>query len=120
MKLPKQRNIPWLGAFVDSLFTSLPILSIINFLSIQTVLYATVVQYVLPWLPWFNFGLFILIMVAITFALMVFVYKFVIPSLWAWRGTQLYGHQSPVMDEIKALHEEIEHLRHELAKDNPA
>jgi len=103
MKLSKQKNILWLGAFTDSLFATLPLLSVINFLSIQTVLYANVKEYILPWAPWLTFVWFIALMVLITLGAMVLVYKFVIPSLWVWRGSQLYGHQSILMDEIKGL-----------------
>lgn len=116
MRLPKQTTISWLGPMVDSLYTSLPILSIFNFLSIQTVLYTTVMQYVLPWLPWLNFGWFIFIMVVITFGVMFLVYKFVIPSLWVWRGKQLYGHESQLMDKVEELKNGIMLLKEEHEK----
>ena len=109
--IPRQRNILWLGAMVDSLYTALPLLSVVNFLAIQAVLYTTVAQYIIPIIPWFNFGWFISIMVVITVVAMLLVFKFIIPSLWTWRGTQLYGHQSVVMDEIRELRKEVKEIR---------
>lgn len=114
VKVPKQKSIPWLGAIIDSLYTSLPILSILNFLSIQIVLYASIRGYIGHWVPWLTFTWFIIFMVILTLVIMVFVYKFVIPSLWVWRGRQLYGHDSKLMDEVKSQGGGIEGLMGEM------
>jgi len=107
----KQRNIPWLGALIESLYSAMPMLSIINFLSIMTVLYATIKEYLFTWVPWLTFGWFISIMTVFTLVLMLLVYKFLIPSLWVFRGKQLYGFDSELVDEIKKLTKEVEELR---------
>ena len=93
---------------MDSMYMSLPMVSIINFISIQTVLYANVILPVLPGLP---FPLFILLMILLVFCVMVIAFKFVIPSLWVWRGRQLYGHQSIMMDEVRQARQEIAELK---------
>ena len=112
----KQRNIPWLGALVDSLYTSLPILSIINFLSILTVLYATTREYLVEWVPWLTYSMFLGFLVILTLCVMVFIYKFVIPSIWTFRGKQLYGFESELMQEVRELRKEVEGLKEDLQR----
>ncbi len=111
MRLFKQKNIPWLGAIVDSLYTSLPLLSIINFLSITTVLYATLKEYLLHWAPWLTFGMFIGFLSLLTILMMVIMYLFILPSIWTFRDKQMYGFESVLMKEIQTLKEEIQKIR---------
>lgn len=103
----KQKNIPWLGAIVESLFTSLPVLSIINFLAVITVLYATVREYLLVWIPWMTIWIFVGAMFILVMFLMMCIYKFVLPSLWTFRGKQLYGFESELFNEVKSLREQM-------------
>ena len=110
----KQHNIPWLGALVDSLYTSLPLLSIINFVSILTVLYATTKGWLLEWVPWITLWMFLLFLGSLVVFSMVMVYKFVIPSLWTWRQEQMFGYESGLRNDVKALGKEIQELRKEL------
>lgn len=110
MKL-KQRNIQWLGPVVDSLYTSLPILSIINFLSIITVLYATIQENMMPWAPWLRFWMFAVGMVIAVLIMMVVIYKFVLPSLWTFRNKQMHGFESALVEEVRKLREEIQQLK---------
>jgi hypothetical protein len=111
MKLLRQRNIPILGAVVDSLYTSLPILSIINFLSITTILYATLKEYLLPWVPWITLGWFLTFLVVITTTTMIFIYLFVLPSIWTFRNKQMNMFKSDLLDEVKELRKEIQQLK---------
>lgn len=110
IKIPKQKSFMWLGAFMDSMYMSLPMVSIINFISIQTVLYANVILPAVPWLP---FPLFILFMILLVLCVMIIAFKFVIPSLWVWRGKQLYGHQSILMDKVEQTRQEVAEVKRE-------
>lgn len=110
MKL-KQHNVPWLGAIVDSVYTSLPILSILNFVSIQTVLYTTIKENLLPWAPWVTFGWYLLFLSAFSAALMILVFIFVVPSVWTWRSKQMHDYDSALMREVIALRDEIKDLK---------
>lgn len=113
MNILKQRNIPWIGAVVDSLYTSLPILSIINFLSIMTVLYTSISEYLFAWFPWLSFGWFVVIMSICTLGLMTCMYLFVLPSLWTFRNKQMNSFESDVMKELRKLRKELKELREE-------
>jgi len=120
MSVLQQKNIPWLGAVVDSFFTAAPFLSIWNFVAIQAVLYTSVIHYILPILPWFHFVWFLLIMSTFAGVAIFIVYKFVIRSLWSWRETQLYGSKSVVMKQLEALRSEVEGLKKEFEEFNKA
>lgn len=107
----KQKNLPWVGAVTDSLFTALPILSIINFLSIITVLYATIREYLFKWVPWLSFPWFLAILVVATLIMMVGTYLFVLPSLWTFRNKQMNSFESEILKEIKELRDELKEVR---------
>lgn len=110
MKLLKQRNVPRLGALIDSLYTSLPILSIINFLSILTVLYATTKGYLDVWAPWLTFWMFICFLGSLTLATMVVIYKFVLPSVWTFRQKQMFGYESKLISTLEDINKRLENL----------
>ena len=86
----KQKRIPYLGEVVDALYTSLPILSIINFLSTTIVLYSSIRNYLEEIVPWLTFPLYLLIILISVIVLMGVIYKFVLPSLWAFRAEQMH------------------------------
>jgi membrane protein YdbS with pleckstrin-like domain len=85
----RQKRIPGLGEVVDSLYTTMPIMSILNFISVNAVLYTTTREYLVGWLPWIKFWHWITAMIILTLALMLLMYIFVLPSLWAFRGRQM-------------------------------
>jgi len=114
MKLLKQHNIPWLGAVVDSLYTSLPVLSIINFLSITTVLYATVKDYLFAWAPWLTFWWFVGALGFLTASTMGIIYLLVLPSIWTFRNRQMNSFDSEVLKELQALRKEIKAIKEAL------
>jgi len=91
MKLP-QRNIRWLGAFTESLYNALPLLSIINFLSISVVLYTNVQDYLKASISWMTFPVFLIIIAIITSTAVLLTWIFLVPSLWGLRGRQLDLH----------------------------
>ena len=85
----KQKRIPILGEIVDALYTSLPVLSILNFFSITIVLYSSIQPYLKDVVPWLTFPLYLLLIFIAVVVLMVLIYKFVLPSLWTFRAEQM-------------------------------
>ena len=123
----RQKNIPGLGAFMESFFVTLPILGIINFWAIITVLYANVQPYLLQHAPWMNLWIFVGFLTLIGITGMFIVYKFVLSSVWSFRGKQMFDREKikaeiegtqldGVKKELAALREEISELRKELKK----
>jgi len=109
----KQRKIPFLGPMVDALYTSLPVLSIINFLSIAVVLYNEIRPYLLEHAAWVKLWMFMVGILGLTILIMVMVYRFVIPSLWAFREQQINHEDSIILKELRAIKEELKGLKKE-------
>jgi len=99
----EQKNIPWLGALVDALYVSLPILSFVNFLAILTVLYTNIHPYLQEYLPWLRFWVFLIIVGILATVLAILVYKFVVPSLWTYRSKQMFTHESEITNKLNQL-----------------
>lgn len=107
----KQKNIPILGALTDALYTAMPAVSLINFVSILIVLYETLRKYIADYLPWLTFWIFLGGIVALSVIILVLTYKFVIPSLWTFRNNQMNVYDSVVVDKLNALTEEVRALK---------
>ena len=117
MKLLKQRNIPMLGAVIDSFVSSMPLMSVINFASIGVILYMTSIQpFAEKHMPWLTLPVFIFIMMAGVFVLMVIVYKFVLPSVWTFRGKQMFGYDNLVSSELKNIAKRLEKIEEQNGK----
>ena len=106
----KQWNIPWLGAFMESFFVTLPLLSVINFWAIITVLYTTVRPHLLQYAPWVTMWLFVGCITLLGIIGMVLVYKFVLPSIWTFRQDQMFKHNSNIVDLLKNIDERLARL----------
>ena len=107
----KQRTIAGLGAAVDSMFSCLPFLSIINFSFVAIILYADIHPWLKIYIPWIELWMFLLSMLFVVIFMMFIVYKFVLPSLWTFRGKQLFSFESDVIDKLTKLSEEIQELK---------
>jgi hypothetical protein len=107
----KQKNIPWLGVFIEALFNSLPFLSIINFLSIIVVLYESVKPWLDNFIPWINLGTFVIGMTVIVIVMMLLVYKYVIASLWAFRGKQMFKDENQIISRLDRIEQSIKELK---------
>jgi len=97
----RQRNIPGVGVFIESLFTCLPVLGIINFIFIAIVLYTDIQPYLLACMPWIKLWIFMLALTFLVGGMMILVYKFVLPSLWAFRGRPMFGKETRENDESR-------------------
>ncbi len=99
----KQYNIPWLGAFMESFFVTLPMLSVFSFWAIFTVLYANIRPYLLQHIPWLTFWIFMVAIVVIGLIGMVVVYKFIILSIWLFRKKQMSDFEKQMLDRMDVL-----------------
>lgn len=107
----KQKTVAGLGAIVDSMFSCLPFLSIINFSFVAIILYADIHPWLKIYMPWVQLWMFLLSMLLLVIFMMLIVYKFVLPSLWTFRGKQLFGFESEVIDKLTELSKEIRELK---------
>lgn len=104
----KQRIIPGLGAFIESLYTVLPIMSVMNFVAIAIVLYTDVRPYLQIHFPWVTLWMFMLLLIFVVSSLMLVAYLYILPSMWEFREKQMR-----IIDEIQKLLEEIRGLKEE-------
>lgn len=105
----RQQRVRFLGELVDAVFTALPALSIYSGLSVTVILYEAVKSYIQNWLPWMNVLYFLAgLLVAFT-PVVLLTYKYVIPSIWHFRSTQMsyleakVDAQSAQIQELKRL-----------------
>jgi len=109
----RQKKIIGLGEIYEAFITALPVLSAVQFISILAILYNQLSPHLVDVFPWITLFRFVVILSIIMVIAMVLVYKFLIPSIWTFRGKQLYGFESALLDEVKALREEIKELKKE-------
>jgi hypothetical protein len=111
----KQKNIPWIGAFMESFFMTLPVFSIFSTIAIIIVLYANIQPYLIRYIPWMNLWAFMGILMTFGLTGMFLMYKFVLRSIWDFRGKQTNGNK-PDTNEIDGRLDRIEKTLVELAK----
>ena len=84
--LGRQRLIPWVGEFKETLAQAIFWGSIANWVMVAGTFYYTTLRHIAPW---FNLGLFITVLVVGGIGILIVEYKFVVPSIWAFRGRQM-------------------------------
>ena len=91
MNIFKQKEITGLGAVLDSIFMSVSFYSLINTLSTSLILWTVTIS---PWakihLTWLSAPLFFGVAIPV-FGLIppIMVFKYIIPSVWAFRARQM-------------------------------
>lgn len=117
-RLFKQKNIPWLGVLVESVFNSLPLLSILlnifESVSLVVVLYANTKDYLDKYLPGVTVGAFVgavmVILLLSALLVMVLIYKYITPSLWTFRNNQMNKYDSTVIKKLELVEKKLTDL----------
>lgn len=84
--LGKQRLIPGVGEFKETLAQAMFWGTIINGAMIAGTFYFTTLRHIAPW---FRLPLFVAVAVVLVVVILVIEFKFVVPSIWAFRGRQM-------------------------------
>jgi len=108
MGIIKQRKVIGIGEIYESFITALPLLSAVQFLSILTLLYNDLQPYLVEVWPSISLLKFLLILSGLMAVAMVLVYRFLIPSIWTFRGKQLYGFESELMEKVEKLEKKVD------------
>ena len=107
-RLLKQYKIPWIGGFKDILGQLVFYVSMVNFILIVVTAYNTTLrEYFVKWIPGFQLWMFFAVLIFMILGMMVIEYKFIVPSLYAFRSKQLFEHESAVMDELAEIRKAI-------------
>ncbi|KKL99111.1 hypothetical protein LCGC14_1817740 [marine sediment metagenome] len=104
-KMFKQRRVRFLGEFIDTIFTSMPFFSAYTILSTTIILYEMTKEYIQNLLPWMNVLWFMLILGLLFLPVMLVVYKYIIPSVWHFRSTQMQHLEGKIDDLSKQIEE---------------
>ena len=104
-----------LGAFRILIANVMFYVSMVNFVMISMVAYNTTLREELqPYAPWFNFPVFVGVMVCGILLAMVVEFKFVMPSVVTFNNSQWYKHQNPAREDLKLILEKIEELEEKI------
>ena len=106
-KLMKPKRIKYLGEFIESFFTAIPIISMFSYISTIIILWEMIKKYIVDALPWMNIGFFILFLAMIFIPIVIATFKWVIPSVWHFRSSQM-GHLEEKIDKLQS---ELESLK---------
>ncbi len=109
-KVFKQRRVKFLGEVVDTVFTAMPFFSAYSILSTTIILYEMTKGYIQNLLPWMNVLWFLLFLGLLFLPVMLVVYKYIIPSVWQFRSTQM-GHLEGKIDALSAQIAELKEQR---------
>jgi hypothetical protein len=105
-KVFRQKRIPYLGELVDSIFTAMPALSLFSLISTTIILYEVTKQYIIDYAPWMNIGIFFAALAVLFMPILLIVYKFILPSIWHFRSTQM----SHLDRKVDILDEKVDKL----------
>lgn len=84
--LREQRLIPWVGEFKETLAQAMFWGTIINGGMIAGTFYFTTLRHIAPW---FKLPLFVAVAGVLVVVILIIEFKFVVPSIWAFRGRQM-------------------------------
>jgi hypothetical protein len=92
-KLFRQHKVPIIGPITDVLSYGAVWIGMLNFLMIAITLYWTTLRpHLLRYVPWMNMGIYLACLFALVCLLLLFVYKFIVPSYYEFRGRQYQRH----------------------------
>lgn len=101
-KLAEQKNTsPHIGALINAYSSTAILYTPLTFLGVVTTVWGLWGRDVIQqWLPWFDFPWLVVFMVLTVLTMMVFFYKVVIPSQYAFIVQQYYKHRNPMVADI--------------------
>ncbi len=82
----KQKLIQGIGEFKETLAQALFWFTILNVLMVGGTFYYTTLRHIAPW---FSLEMFVGAIVIATIVIFIVEYKFIVPSIWAFRGRQM-------------------------------
>lgn len=103
-KVWQQRVLPGVGEFIETLSLTLFWGTIINFVMIAGTFYFTTLRYVAPWFDLPKFIGTVLVGIVTVF---IITFKFVVPSLWAFRSKQMLQKDAVIVEKLEKIIERL-------------
>jgi bifunctional ADP-heptose synthase (sugar kinase/adenylyltransferase) len=98
--LGRQRIVPWIGEFKETLAQAAFWFTAVNFVMVAGTFYFTTLRYVVPW---FTLPMFVTIAVVGILVILVIEYKYITPSIWKFRGKQMDLDMTKKGDKLVAV-----------------
>lgn len=98
-----QKRIFGLGELYESFIVALPVISAVQFISVLAILYSEIKPYLLAHMPWITILHFLGFLTIILLIAMLLVYKYLLPSVWTFRGNQMFRFDSEVKDKLDEI-----------------
>jgi hypothetical protein len=103
----KQKHIPYIGAFINVLYLTIPLFSVIAYGMSAATLYTVANYYIKQVIPWFSLPVFI-VLIVITGALLLWLnYKYLYPSYYTFVNKQTYEHNNPIRRDLKQIKDKL-------------
>jgi magnesium-transporting ATPase (P-type) len=106
MKL-NQMRVGWVGAFINLLYFTSPIIGMTSYIFTGATLYAVIKPFLDTWFPWMKFWVFILVAVIFVVFLLVVSYVVLYPSNLAFQNKQTYKHQNPMQRDLLLIKKKV-------------
>lgn len=103
-KLGKQKIVGWAGEVIEVGSHAMLWGTVANFGMISGTFYFTTLRYL--W-PWFKFPYFAVAFAVAAVVVYVIEYKFLVPSVWAFRNRQMFQESNLVMDKLKEIEDRL-------------
>ncbi len=103
-KVWKQHILPGVGEFIETLSLTLFWGTIINFVMTAGTFYFTTLRFVAPWV---NLSKFIATVGIGVVTVFIITFKFIVPSIWAFRAKQMQQKDAEVMDKLDKVLERL-------------
>lgn len=113
MKLFKQRAVKLnkfsmiVGGTMNTYSQMSVPLSMVNFLMLAGVFYATVIEKT-PWLAWIDLWLFVILFISGIFTAGLVIWTIILPHTIAYTNYMNYKHDSPMAQDLKKIKEKLE------------
>ena len=104
-KFFKQKTMPWIGEFKETLSQALWWGTIVNFVMLAATFYYTTLRYI--W-PWFDLPKFVAAIMIGAVVIYIIEYKWIVPSIWAFRGKQMFDKESQLMSRLDAIDKKLD------------
>ena len=110
---------PGIGALLNVYSSTAVIYTPLTFAGVVTTVYGLWGgQLLRSWFPWFNTTHLFISMIVFILVAMVFFFKYILPSMYAFQVQQQYKHKNPLVEDIQKVLEGQAELKQMLTKLN--
>jgi hypothetical protein len=99
----RQYNVKGIGSFINVFYMSLPIFGVLTNIMEAGTFYGVQKTNIHHIASWMSFPIFLGIVIVLGLFVILFFFKFVYPSYYAFLNRQSYIHQNPMQKDLEEL-----------------